>query len=127
MFYRSMNSTRRSFLKATALSGVTLAMARAPGFAADAVGQKSFLGRQPRMKLGTVTYNLAQDWDVPTIIKNCEAAGFQGVELRTSHKHGVEVSLGKEQRAEVRKQFANSKVELMGLGSAFDYHTPDQQ
>ena len=79
------------------------------------------------MKLGTVTYNLAQDWDVPTIIKNCEAAEFQGVELRTSHKHGVEVSLNKEQRAEVRKQFANSKVELMGLGSAFDYHVPDQQ
>ena len=79
------------------------------------------------MKLGTVTYNLAQDWDVPTIIKNCEAAGFQGVELRTSHKHGVEVSLNKEERAEVRKRFANSKVELMGLGSAFDYHTLDQQ
>ena len=79
------------------------------------------------MKLGTVTYNLAQDWDVPTIIKNCEAAGFQGVELRTTHQHGVEVSLHKEQRAEVRQRFADSKVELMGLGSAFDYHTPDQQ
>jgi hypothetical protein len=26
----------------------------------------------------------------------------------------------------VRKQFADSPVELMGLGSAFDYHTPDQ-
>ena len=79
------------------------------------------------MKLGTVTYNLAQDWDVPTIIKNCEATGFQGVELRTSHKHGVEVSLNKEQRADVRKRFADSNVELLGLGSAFDYHTPDQQ
>jgi sugar phosphate isomerase/epimerase len=122
-----MKSTRRSFLKATALTGTTLAIARESGFAAQALGQKSFLVRQPRMKLGTVTYNLAQDWDVPTIIKNCEAAKFQGVELRTSHKHGVEVSLSKEQRAEVRKRFADSKVELMGLGSAFDYHTPDQQ
>ena len=79
------------------------------------------------MKLGTVTYNLAQDWDIATIIRNCEAAGFQGVELRTTHKHGVEVTLGKAERAEVRKRFADSKVELMGLGSAFDYHTPDQQ
>jgi len=79
------------------------------------------------MKLGTVTYNLAQDWDVPTIIKNCEATGFQGVELRTTHKHGVEVSLTGAQRAEVKKRFADAKVELMGLGSAFDYHTPDQQ
>jgi len=100
-------------------------MTRDQTFAADAPA-KSFIVRQPRMKLGTVTYNLAQDWDVPTIIKNCEAAKFQGVELRTSHKHGVEVTLSREQRAEVRKRFADSKVELMGLGSAFDYHTPDQ-
>jgi sugar phosphate isomerase/epimerase len=122
-----MKFTRRSFLKTAAFTGAALAVARQPTFAADAVRQKNFLVRPPRMKLGTVTYNLAQDWDIPTIVRNCEAAGFHGVELRTSHKHGVEVSLGKDQRAEVRKRFADSKVELMGLGSAFDYHTPDQQ
>ena len=122
-----MKSTRRFFLKAAAVTVATLAVARRNVLAANATGRKSFLVKQPRMKLGTVTYNLAQDWDVPTIIKNCEATGFQGVELRTTHKHGVEVSLSKEQRAEVRKRFADSKVELMGLGSAFDYHTPDQQ
>ena len=121
-----MKQNRRSFLQAAALTGAALAVARPAGQAAEVATPKSFLTRAPRMKLGTVTYNLAQDWDVPTIIKNCEAAGFQGVELRTSHKHGVEVSLSKAERAEVRKQFAGSKVELMGLGSAFDYHTPDQ-
>src|SRR5688572_10045666 len=121
-----MKSTRRSFFQITALTTAALALGRRPVFSADG-GKKSFLVKQPRMKLGTVTYNLAQDWDVPTIIKNCEAAGFQGVELRTTHKHGVEVLLNKEQRAEVRKRFTDSKVELMGLGSAFDYHTPDQQ
>jgi sugar phosphate isomerase/epimerase len=78
------------------------------------------------MKLGIVTYNIAKDWDVPTIIKNCAETKFQGVELRTTHKHGVEVNLTRQQRAEVRKQFADSPVQLMGLGSAFDYHTPDQ-
>ena len=89
--------------------------------AADSVPR----GTASRMKLGSVTYNLARDWDIPTIIKNFEAAGFQGVELRTTHAHGVEVSLTPTQRAEVKKRFADSKVELMGLGSAFDYHTPD--
>lgn len=79
-----------------------------------------------KMKLGSVTYNLAKDWDVPTLIKNFETSGFQGVELRTTHAHGVEVSLSKAERADVKKRFADSKVELMGLGSAFDYHTPDQ-
>jgi len=86
----------------------------------------SFLAGRPKMKLGTVTYNLAQDWDIETIIKNCEAAKFEGVELRTTHAHKVEVNLNKEQRDQVRKRFADSSVELMGLGSAFDYHTPDQ-
>ncbi len=122
-----MKTTRRSFLASAAISGAALALARETAFAAQNPRPTSFLSGPPRMKLGTVTYNLAQDWDVPTIIKNCEAAGFQGVELRTSHKHGVEVSLTRQQRADVRKRFADSKVELMGLGSAFDFHTPDQQ
>jgi sugar phosphate isomerase/epimerase len=78
------------------------------------------------MKLGTVTYNIAMDWDVPTIIKNCTEAKFEGVELRTSHKHGVKVTLTKEERAEVRKRFADSPVALASMGSAFDYHTTDQ-
>ncbi|MSU72730.1 MAG: sugar phosphate isomerase/epimerase [Opitutus sp.] len=78
------------------------------------------------MKLGTVTYNIAQDWDIPTIIKNCTETKFEGVELRTTHKHGVEVTLNAAQRAEVKKRFADSPVALASLGSAFDYHTPDQ-
>src|SRR5262249_10901255 len=63
--------------------------------------------------------------DLETLIKNCEAAGFEGVELRTGHAHKVEVNLSPEQRAAVRKRFQDSAVQLMGLGSAFDYHTPD--
>jgi len=83
--------------------------------------------RDSSMRIGMVTYQLGQDWDIETIIKNCSAARFQGVELRTSHKHGVEVGLSKEQREQVKARFRDSAVELMGLGSAFEYHTPDQQ
>ena len=79
-----------------------------------------------KMRLGTVTYNLAKDWDIETIIKNCEAAKFEGVELRTTHAHKVEVNLSKSERQAVKKRFQDSNVELMGLGSAFDFHTPDQ-
>ena len=88
--------------------------------------QTSFVVRAPAMHLGLVTYNLARDWDIPTIIKNCTAAKFEGVELRTTHAHKVEVNLSKAERQEVRKQFEDSPVRLMGLGSVFDYHTPDQ-
>ena len=77
------------------------------------------------MKLGLVTYNMAKDWDVPTIIENCTATGFQGVELRTTHAHNVEVNLSANERREVRKQFEDSPIELAGLGSAFDYHSTD--
>ena len=79
------------------------------------------------MKLGLVTYNMANNWDVPTIIENCAATGFQGVELRTTHAHNVEVNLSANERQEVRKQFEDSPIELAGLGSAFDYHSTDAE
>jgi hypothetical protein len=76
-------------------------------------------------KLGTVTYNLAKDWDIPTIIKNCTLTGFEAVELRTTHKHAVEPSLSQEQRLEVRNRFLDTSVQLLSLGSTCEYHSPD--
>jgi sugar phosphate isomerase/epimerase len=75
--------------------------------------------------LGLVTYNLAKDWDIDSIIKNCEATGFEGVELRTTHRHGVEVSLDKAQRQEVKQRFAASRVRLMSLGTTCEFESPD--
>ncbi len=117
-----MKTDRRHFLKTAALGLGTLALARRHVAAAEAPAS---FARPSKLRLGLVTYNLAKDWDVATLIKNCEAAKFEGVELRTTHAHGVEVSLSKDQRAEVRKRFADSPVVLMGLGSAFEYQTPD--
>jgi len=79
------------------------------------------------MKLGIVTYNIAADWDCDTIIANCQKIGLEGVELRTTHAHKVEVDLSKQQRQEVKKKFGDSDVTLVGLGSAFDYHSPVPQ
>ncbi len=77
------------------------------------------------MQLGLVTYMWGAQWDVPTIIKNCSAAGFGGVELRSGHKHGVEPSIGESEREEIAKRFADSPVKIVGLGSACEYHSPD--
>ena len=77
------------------------------------------------LKLGTVTYNIAKDWDLPTLIKNLAEAGFEAVELRTTHKHGVELSLSPAARAEVRKRFADGSVRIGGLGTTCEYHSPD--
>ena len=77
------------------------------------------------LKVGTVTYNIAKDWDVPTIIKNLTEVGMDAVELRTTHKHGVEIALSPAARAEVRKQFEDSPVKIGGLGTTCEYHAPD--
>jgi sugar phosphate isomerase/epimerase len=78
-----------------------------------------------QMKLGLVTYLWGQDWDLPTLLKNCEAAGVLGVELRTEHKHGVEPALSPAARREVRQRFADSPVTLVGYGSNAEYHSSD--
>jgi len=77
------------------------------------------------MKLGLVTYNLAKDWDVPTILEHCRATGFEAVELRTTHRHGVEPDMPKPARREVRARFADAGVALWGLGTVCEFHAPD--
>ncbi len=77
------------------------------------------------MRLGAVTYNVLKDWDVETIIRNLEAAGFEAVELRTGHKHGVEPSISTAERARVKARFASSKVRLLSFGSTCEFHSPD--
>src|SRR5215204_6455499 len=118
--------TRRQFFKTAGLTVGAAAILGRPALAAEPSKSPGFILRKSKMKLGIVTYNIAKDWDLPTLIKNCAETRFEGVELRTSHAHGVEVSLNKAQREETKKRFQDSAVELMGLGSAFDFHTPDQ-
>ncbi len=76
-------------------------------------------------QLGLVTYNLARHWDIDTIIKNCREGDFKAVELRSTHRHGVEPTLSKARRAEVRKRFEGSGVRLFSLGSACEFESPD--
>lgn len=77
------------------------------------------------MKLGLVTYLWGRDWDIPTIIKNCTTASIKGVELRVEHAHGVNFDMTAAERAEVKKQFDGSAVEIVGMGTNEDYHHVD--
>src|SRR2546425_6803052 len=77
------------------------------------------------MLLGAVTYNVLKDWDLETIIKNLEAAGYAAVELRTGHKHGVEPSLDAAGRERVKERFQRSKVRLLSFGTECEFHSPD--
>jgi sugar phosphate isomerase/epimerase len=100
-----------------------------PALAGVVDGQRSEAPTAPAgpkgLKLGTVTYLIAKDWDVPTIIRNLTEVGMDAVELRTTHKHGVELSLSPAARAEVRKAFEGSAVKIGGLGTTCEYHAAD--
>lgn len=77
------------------------------------------------IKYGLVTYQWGKDWDLPTLLANLQKTKVLGVELRTTHKHGVERDLTAAQRADVRKQFADAGITCVGIGSAEDFDNPD--
>jgi sugar phosphate isomerase/epimerase len=116
-----VSTTRRDFLAAGLAVPAMGALSAGP---AQAAQPRAAAARHP-LKVGTVTYNIAKDWDVPTIIKNLTDIGMDAVELRTTHAHGVELSLTPAQRAEVRKRFEDSPVRIGGLGTICEYHSPD--
>jgi len=114
----STEISRRLFIQRTLAAGISLAALE---------NLPEFPNYSPKgMKLGLCTYLWGQDWDLPTLISNCDKTGFQAVELRTQHSHKVETSLNKAQRDEVKKRFADSSVTCVGYGANFEYHSPDQ-
>ena len=116
--------TRRHFLRTAALgsAGITAATGTSPASAPG--GTK---GKGPPFRLGLVTYNLAATWDLGTVLKVCQAVGVSPVELRTTHRHGVEPTLGKSDRAEVRRRFAGGGVTFWGCGTVCEFHSPDPE
>ena len=116
--------TRREFLEGSVLAAAAVAIGPAVNvWAKDAPAAAALPAA--KFKFGLCTYLWGKDWDLPALIKNCEAAGYLGVELRTQHKHGVETKLSKQARAEVKKRFADSKVENVGMGCNWQFHEND--
>ncbi|GAA5139594.1 hypothetical protein GCM10023213_20510 [Prosthecobacter algae] len=109
-------NTRRHFL-------TTLLGSSATGFLAAQEAKLSYKGEN--IQCGLVTYMWGADWDLPTLIANCEQAQVLGVELRIEHAHKVEPTLTAPQRAEVRKRFEDSPVEVLGMGTNAEFHSAD--
>jgi len=113
-----LNQTRKEFIRN--LSIVTGGAVLSPALFSSC---SSVAGS--KMKLGLVTYNWAKDWDIPTIIKNCTETNILGVELRVDHAHGVGYNLNAAERLEVKKQFDDSPIEIVGMGTNEEYHSAD--
>jgi len=109
--------SRRRFLQSAG------ALATAPSLSATtpALAEEKPL----KFRLGIVTYNVAAKWDLPTILKICKTVGLSPVELRTTHKHGVEPSLTAEQRKEVKQRFADAGIEPWGCGTTCEFQSAD--
>jgi len=75
--------------------------------------------------LGITTYNVLMDWDLDKIIQTLPGLGFEAVELRTTHKHGVEPSLGQPERLAVRKKFEAGKLRLLSYGTVCEFQAVD--
>lgn len=115
------NQNRRDFLKAS-LAASTALVAVPNAFATPATTDQL---PGSKMKLGLVTYLWGQDWDLPTLIANCEKTGFKGVELRVDHAHKVSAKLTAAERKAVKKQFKKSDVAFLGMGCNWDFHHTD--
>src|SRR4051794_15763736 len=101
--------SRRSFLRAASnaaaigAAGKILTTSRCSAETTDH-------SHQSKMRFGLVTYTWGADWDLPTLLSNCEKAKAFGVELRTTHAHRVEPNISAERRREVKQRFADSPV-----------------
>jgi sugar phosphate isomerase/epimerase len=116
---------RRDFFKTGALAGAGAMLAARPVSAQPGEGESQ--QKKKPLNLGIVTYNIANDWTLDDIFKNLEEVGIHGVELRSTHAHGVEIDLDAQKREEVKKRFADSPIQLVQIGSACEYHSPDPE
>lgn len=112
---------RRQFLRRAAAATAGSAGLLSQPFTGSAFAAADAHG----MQFGLVTYLWGKDMDLNTLLATCEKSGIVGVETRTEHKHGVEPSLSKTERLEVKKRFADSPVTLVGYGSNAQFHEAD--
>jgi sugar phosphate isomerase/epimerase len=117
--------SRRHVLASAIPAAVGLAAARGFALSPQEPAQKGESKKGENIAFGMVTYQWGRDWDLDTLLKNCAELKYGGVELRTTHKHGVEPTLDEKARNEVRQKFADSGVTLVGIGSDERFDNPD--
>jgi len=119
--------SRREFLGAAALgTGAALLPSSLPASENATINEQT-VQNLPPLKIGLMTYLIGSQMDLDTVIDSCTQAKYLQAELRTGQKHGVELTLNKAQRQEVKRKVADSALESISLASAYAYHFPDQK
>lgn len=114
-------TTRRGALTGLAVSTMGMALNGATAVAANS-GDTG----EPKFKLGSVTYNILQGFDLSTLLDICQKTGISPIEFRTTHKHGVEPSLSAQARRDIKKQCSDAGIDIWGCGSVCEFHAPDE-
>ena len=114
MSSKKSDFTRRTFLGESAKAAAGIAAGSALGFYNFG---NAAPGKEPgsKMKFGLVTYLWGKDWDLPSLIRNCETANAMGVELRVENANGVHAGMNKKKRFEVKLRFENSPITNIGM------------
>ena len=115
-----MNSRRHFLKQAAMIAAFTGSVRFCPASVLAAKAPK-------KMKLGLVTYQWGMDWDVPTLIANCEKARLSGIELRVEHAHNVTPKLSAGERKTIARRFSDSAVKLVSFGTTCEFHSPDAE
>lgn len=115
--------SRRGFLATTAATGLAAASASTIN-TTQLYAQDSTQEQLAPQRIGIMTYMLGAAWDLDTLIANCVETKFEHIELRTTHSHGVEVTLSTSEREVVKKKCEDAGLKV-SLASGFSYHADD--
>jgi sugar phosphate isomerase/epimerase len=115
-----IDPTRRQCLLTAATAAACVA-----GLRAETGGKQPYVqnsasedaGQNSQMQFGLVTYLWGADLGLKDLLQACSTGGLHGLELRTTHAHGVERNLSKQQRLEVRAQIQDTAIRWLGIGS----------
>lgn len=118
------NFSRRFFLKSAGAGAAATVLPSMDLLASKPKKSTEIVLNKNPLKLGLMTYRVGMKWDIDTIIKNLTEAKYEHVELRTTHAHGVEVTLSASERAAVKKRFQDAGI-AVSLASGFRYNSPD--
>ena len=121
------NLDRRGFIKTAGMGMAAGALGTGFTVTQTASAEQATGEESSGIKLGMVTYNMGKDMTCDELIAFCKKTGLEGVELRTTHAHKVEVELSASERADVRKKFEDSGILIAGLGSAFEFHSDREE
>lgn len=122
-------SNRREFLQKSIISAAALTLPAATFARISGAGNAGAKQNREafKMKLGFMS-SMAQDKTVPELIDMAKKFGYQSVEFRPEwkHAHGIELSMTKSQRKEVRNRFADSGIEISAISPGVKFLRDDR-